>query len=140
MATGALARGLWESFVLASEISRHPVWQRLVSLGTKRGIKVFADDFRGTPLEGEINGFWFSKPEIEAIVIDSSQAEEKRQHTLAHELGHHALHKYSGVNLDSPREFRGLIEAEADHFARHLLWWVRKGLEKSCVLSVHNIY
>ncbi len=116
-----------DMFIPAIKISNNPVWQRLVHLGTKRGIKMFADDFRGTPLEGEVRGFYIGKNEFNAIVVDSSLPEEQRQFTLAHELGHYALHRGSAYNFDSPKELKAKNEREADYFANRLLHWVRKG-------------
>lgn len=113
--------------ITAQEISDNPVWQRLVCLGIKRNIRVFACDFRGTPLERRIRGYCSNEIGFWFILVDVNLSEEEKQATLAHELGHYYTRRRKlSYTLNSPREIIAKNEEEADRFARRLLWWVNR--------------
>lgn len=115
-----------EILISGARLSDNPVWQKLIHLGDKRGVKIFAGNFRNTPLEGWIRGYYFDKDVVQAIIIDSSLSEEERQFSLAHELGHYVRHRASGYSLDSPKELIAQNEKEADYFASRLLQWIKR--------------
>ncbi len=101
-----------------------PVWDRLVSLANKRNIPVYLA--RG--FDRNVDGLWLKTNEVEAIVLAQRLKGDDRNFTLAHELGHSALHRikspgFMGRNLPGGPE---RAEAEADRFAGKLLHLLKK--------------
>ncbi len=98
------------------------VWERLCGLAAKRGIIVALEDFTPFAIGNYFEALYFTAKGTHYIAINSCLSEEKRVFVLAHEMGHHALHRRCGdlIFEISPGE-RTEYEKQANRFARLLL-------------------
>lgn len=104
------------------------VYQELLKIVDKRSI--FLDFVK---LPEEVNGFWFRFKDdgIEVIAISEAISGRQRNFTLAHELGHSALHKGSNHNvIANGGKSDPKMEKEADDYARQLLRDIRNRLQR----------
>ena len=91
-------------------------------------------------LQRKIKAYYFYQSRISCIVLDTHVSEVFRRVLLAHELGHHALHRKIAVSkgfreLEVLEKREGApMESEANLFAAELL------LEDDHVLSLLNEY
>lgn len=108
-------------------ISSWPV--RVDRIAKARGIKV-----RYSPLDDELSGMAFYKDDIPIIGVNSRHHVNRQRFTIAHELGHFALHEHilrKGMHVDKfitmlnrdTNSAKGSvnIEIEANQFAAELL-------------------
>ncbi|WP_418790282.1 ImmA/IrrE family metallo-endopeptidase [Phosphitispora sp. TUW77] len=111
------------------------IYQELLEIANQRGIFL---DFVDLP--NKIDGFWFYiKNKTDAIAINRVLAGNKRNFTLAHELGHSALHKNSNYNvLTNGGKLDEKMEAEADEYARILITKIKKNLRKEVTLNIQK--
>lgn len=71
----------------------------------------------------ELNGLWLTGVKFgEIILLSSSLKGKRRNFTLAHELGHSALHKGTAFNvIANGGKSDPKMEAEADEYAKQLI-------------------
>lgn len=122
------AKTLWEKYVGNLEKTNPE------AIAKKIGVNVLYEN-----LEDEISGVLVVKDDTPVIFVNSTHHSNRQRFTIAHELGHHILHKPTGVHVDkgftlafrSPKSSTGedLQEIEANQFAAELLM-PREGIEK----------
>ena len=106
--------------------SKPPV--NLEAIAEEAGVDLLFSSFGED--EKDISGFYRCKNQ--EIYVNSSERTSRQKFTVAHELGHHYLHRK--LYQESPRLYRVLfrapiakrysldpLEKEANHFAAHLL-------------------
>jgi len=89
----------------------------------RRGCRIALHDF-GTG-NGDGIYLWTQRTGSALIVVNASNLPSRQRFTVAHELGHHEMHRFDGGDLEIPDrdifESRDPIEAEANAFAAYLL-------------------
>ncbi|ACV64382.1 hypothetical protein Dtox_3673 [Desulfofarcimen acetoxidans DSM 771] len=109
------------------------IYTALKKLAKKRGIRakevLFPDN-----LKDDFRGLYYDDSGVKLILINQEDNLEERIFTLAHELGHYALHREFLTCARwtcSYQEDEGhwkTVEDEADSFARRLIFFIKKGL------------
>src|SRR5690348_3386367 len=64
-------------------------------------------------LEDDLSGFFVSGKTKFVIGVNRWHHENRQRFTIAHELGHHALHDFDDVHVDRTFRFRSSISAKA---------------------------
>lgn len=99
----------------------------LLELAEKVGVKVYENDL--AHIEPNLSGIiLYDDPTTKTgpkIFIDRGMSKQRKQFTLAHELGHHFLHEGTKLRLDkldySKSDKDTKDESEANYFAASLL-------------------
>jgi Zn-dependent peptidase ImmA (M78 family) len=110
----------------AGRIKEPPVDLRLIAIAC--GLKYEEVDY----FPDEVDALIVCSGEMNVAVVNRRQSEERRRFSLAHEIGHHILHRNGGnwrmsPTIDVPPEAAAdardssLEEREANLFARELL-------------------
>jgi Zn-dependent peptidase ImmA (M78 family) len=117
------------------------LYEVLMKLAKRRNISVKEMDLTGT---GDTNGAIFHYKGGYFIIIERNSPSREKLITLAHELGHYALHRDNDMYWDKlfrtddnyywTDNFNRKIEEEAERFAHRLLTF----LESQIAYKVHE--
>lgn len=91
---------------------------------------IYGLDIKREALKSDISGFLYNDNSVSLIGVNSDQAEVRQRFTIAHEIGHHLLHrKPISVDRTFQANFRNELskqgiyeeEIEANYFAASIL-------------------
>ena len=112
-------------------------YKRLKELAQKRNIEVFDEEFNLPELVNgkELRGIYYCENNDSSIIISNELDLKKKTFTMAHELGHYALHgnrqDFHQVHYHTDRDYYNKCENEADRFAAKLLQLMASSLMKT---------
>lgn len=99
------------------------IYDSLQNIAKRRGIEVHEQLMPGA-IEGLLHGLYIEQDDQCVIIIDKALPDEDKAFVLAHELGHHQLHRGKGYIFHKTGD-NDIYEAEADRFAERLIGYLK---------------